>query len=348
MSCNTNPCRTTHTNTAACESLPSQISNFVAQLYGAVVKTEIDGVVAWSLPCNLETGFANNPRGFGEGAMCYLLRLIEEGIIGLTGPEGKQGTPGCNGFNAYTVTLLSFEQPTLAFPGVQVLTAFNPGILEGSYVFIATSGLYLVNNADASGLLSLTLQTPVSGASGTITAGKLVVPSGPPGGPMGPQGNTGTTGATGATGSTGAIGPTGSTGPVGPQGPTGTAGIPNFITPVVIATVLNPGAATAWTTYNTLAADGVPVTASAIILQIDWVTTDVGVAPAEIQISKENVTEPAYIAGSQFPGATSDAQGMSSQGAYPFLVTGAVLSVDYQITTNFNGTANIRLIGYYS
>lgn len=348
MSCNTNPCRTHQHNTAACESLPSQIENFTKQFWGELVKTEIDGVVAWSLPCNLETGLPNNPRGAGEGAACYFLRLFEEGIIGLTGPEGRQGTPGCNGFNAYTVSLLSFQQPTLEFPGTQVLTAFNPGILEGSYVFIATSGLYLVVNADSSGLLSLTLQTPVSGASGTITAGKLVVPSGPPGGPQGPAGNTGATGATGATGSQGAIGPTGSTGPVGPVGPTGTAGIPNFLAPVVIATVVNPGAATAWTTYNTLAADGVPATASAIILQVDWVTTDVGVAPAEIQVSKENVTEPAYIAASQFPGATSDAQGMSSQGAYPFLVTGAVLSVDYQITTNFNGTANIRLIGYYS
>lgn len=149
MSCNTNPCRTHQHNTAACESLPSQISNFTAQFFGEVVKTEIDGAVAWSLPCGLETGLPNNPRGSGEGLACYFLRLFEEGIIGLTGPAGIQGTPGCNGFNAYTVTLLSFQQPTLAFPGVQVLTAFNPGILEGSYVFIATSGLYLVNNAHA-------------------------------------------------------------------------------------------------------------------------------------------------------------------------------------------------------
>lgn len=342
-----NPCCRTQTNTAACESLPSQISNFTAQFFGEVVKTEIDGVVAWSLPCGLDTGLPNNPRGAGEGLACFFLRLFEEGIIGLTGPEGRAGTPGCNGFNAYTVTLLGFQQPTQASPGTQVLTAFNPSMVEGSYVFIATSGLYLVNNADASGLLSLTLQTAVPGASGAITAGKLVVPSGPPGGPQGATGETGATGATGATGSQGVIGPTGATGTAGTNGTDATAGIPTFITPVVAVTVTNPGAATAWTTYSDVFSV-VPATASALILQVDWTTTDVGVGPAEIQISKANASEPTYIAAVHLAGTTSDGQGMSSQGMYPFLATGPGISFDYQITTNFNGAANIRVIGYIS
>ena len=194
-----NPCnRVSATNTAACESLPSQIQNFTDQFFGAVVKTEIDGAVTWSLPCDLDVGLPNNPRAEGEGLACYFLRLFTDGIIGLTGPQGATGDPGTNGRNAYTVTLASFTQPTLESPNVQVSTSANPAILDDLYVFIATSGWYLVNEADPSGVLFLTLVRSVSGASGTITAGKLVVPSGFPGasvtGPTGPQGTQGVAG----------------------------------------------------------------------------------------------------------------------------------------------------------
>lgn len=199
--CGENPCRVTQTNTAACESLPSQISNFADQFFGEVVKTEVDGVVTWSLPCSLDVGLPNNPRAVSEGLACYFLRLFLDGIIGLTGPQGEPGANGANGANAFTVTLQSFVQPTLSVPNVQVLTAYNPAILPGLNVFIATSGWYVVDNADSSGALFLTLTQPLPSAPAVITAGKLVVPAGVPGqsvtGPQGPQG------------------------PVGPQGPQG-------------------------------------------------------------------------------------------------------------------------------
>jgi hypothetical protein len=181
--------------------LPSQIQNFTAQFFGTVVKTEVDGQVEWSLPCGLDVGLENNPRGEDEGLACYFLRLFSEGIIGATGPQGETGSAGTNGHNAYTVTTAGFVQPTLGAPNITVTTAFNPAILSGLYVFIATSGWYLVTQADVTGTLFLTLAKPVSGASGTIVAGKLVVPAGFPGisvvGPQGPQGPKGDTGSPG-------------------------------------------------------------------------------------------------------------------------------------------------------
>lgn len=199
MSCN--PCNhTSLANTAACESLPSQISNFTAQFFGAVIKTEVNGEVIWTLPCNLDVGLPNNARGVDEGLACYFLRLFEEGIIGLTGPQGDAGTPGAAGRNAYTVTLAPFAQPSPAAPNVTVLTAYNPAVsVIGLYVFIDTSGWYQITASDTSGLLFLTLHTALPGAPATINAGKLVVPSGVPGASVvGPQGPPGPTGAAGS------------------------------------------------------------------------------------------------------------------------------------------------------
>lgn len=238
--CGNNPCRVTQTNTAACESLPSQISNFADQFFGTVVKTEIDGVVSWSLPCSLDVGLPNNPRAAGEGLACYFLRLFDDGIIGLTGPAGTPGAAGTNGRNAYTVSLQSFTQPTLGAPNLQLLTLFNPAILEGSNVFIDTSGWYRVNATDPSGMLFLTLTEPLSGATGTIPAGKLVVPAGVAGqsivGPQGVQGTAGPAGPQGAAGPVGPTGPAGDTATVTNGFATWAAGT-NFNLPLVYAAV---------------------------------------------------------------------------------------------------------------
>lgn len=197
-----NPCGVSEQNSAACESLPSQIQNFTDQFFGTVVKTEVDGVVSWSLPCNLDVGLPANPRGVSEGLACYFLRLFLNGIVGLKGDTGATGADGTNGKNAYTVTLLSFTQPSMGSPLVQVTTQFNPAVVDGSYIFIATSGWYVVNGTDGNGVLFLQLVSPLSGAPATIAAGKLVVPAGIPGNSiMGPQGPVGPQGATGPAGS---------------------------------------------------------------------------------------------------------------------------------------------------
>jgi hypothetical protein len=192
-----NPCGTSAINSATCETIPSQIENFTIHFFGSVIKTEVNGQVSWTLPCNLEVGLPNNPRIEGEGLACYFLRLFNDGIIGATGPQGDPGEDGDPGKNAFTVTLASFTQPTLANPYAQVLTSYNPSILVGLYVFIGASGYYLVTATDPSGNVWLTLIEPLGSAPATITAGKLVVPAGPPGqsisgtpgppGPVGPQ-----------------------------------------------------------------------------------------------------------------------------------------------------------------
>jgi len=200
MSC-LNPCEVTAINTAACESVPSQIENFTAQFFGEVAKTEVDGVVTWILPCDLDVGLENNARAVDEGLACYFLRLFREGIVGLTGPEGSPGAPGEDGAEPFTVTLLSFTQPTLAAPTVTVKTYYNPLFAEGINVFIETSGWYNLDTLDTSGFLYLTLTKALAGAPATIVAGKKVIPAGYPG-----QAGVGTAGAQGPVGATGPAG----------------------------------------------------------------------------------------------------------------------------------------------
>jgi hypothetical protein len=195
------PCSCAQDNTAACETLPSQISNFTLQFFGEVVKTEIDGIVSWSLPCSLDVGLPNNPRGANEGLACYFLRLFKDGIIGLTGPTGAAGAAGAPGNPAYSVTLQSFTQPTLNAPQIHIHTSYNPAMLVGLVVFVDASGWYRIDATDGAGTLFVTLLQAIASAPATITAGRLVVPAGYPGasvaGPTGPQGATGATGPTG-------------------------------------------------------------------------------------------------------------------------------------------------------
>src|SRR5579859_7902149 len=65
MSCH-NPCGHGPDNRANCETLPSQIENFIKQFFGDVIKTEVNGQVQCSLPCSLDVGLLNNPRGATE------------------------------------------------------------------------------------------------------------------------------------------------------------------------------------------------------------------------------------------------------------------------------------------
>lgn len=215
-----NPCRSQPGNTPACESLPSQIQNFTLQFFGTVVKTEVNGLVGWSLPCGLDVGLPNNPRGVDEGLACYFLRLFENGIAGFAGPAGAAGAAGCNGNNAYTVTLQAFNQPTSGNPVVQALTQYNPAILAGMSVYISASGWYRVTQTQLDGTIFLSLEQSLSGAPGSIPAGSLVVPTGEPGAP----GQTGKQGIQGPQGIQGASGPSGGQGPAGVQGPAGTPG----------------------------------------------------------------------------------------------------------------------------
>ena len=213
LSCD-NPCHTAIHNTVTCESLPSRLENFTKNFFGDVVRTEVNGQIVWSLPCGLDVGLPGNPRGIDEGLACYFLRLFNDGIVGLQGPQGFPGTPGCAGHNAYTVTLANFTQPSVG-GSVQVQTLFNPAMLLGSYVFINSAGWYVITAAPPTGLLTLQLIVSLVGIGSTVTSGKLVVPSGAPGQSIpGPQGQQGIQGPPGP------IGPQGAS-ITGPQGPAG-------------------------------------------------------------------------------------------------------------------------------
>lgn len=177
LGCN-NPCGHGPKNSARCESLPSQIENFTTQFFGTVVKTEINGVVTWSLPCQLDVGLPGNPRGVDEGLACYFLRLFRDGLGGLKGDQGNPGAPGQNGTNAFTVVTQGFNQPTPQNPLVQFLVVPNPAILAGMNIFVAGSGYYLVTSVLSGGIIFATFQVAAPNAVSFVQAGSIVIPTG--------------------------------------------------------------------------------------------------------------------------------------------------------------------------
>lgn len=217
--CGATPCCACPEADANCESLPSQIENFSNQFFGAVTKSVVNGKVVWTLPCSLDVGLPNNPRGSQEGLACFFLRLFEEGIVGLQGPSGDTGQAGANGFNAYTITTSGFLTPTEANPNVQFTIIPSPVVSAGQTIFIPGAGWFTVTEVFQSETVFATLIDPVENQSVSVSPGTLVLPTGPRGVSI-----TGATGATGAPGQTGAQGQTGAAGPTGPTGATGPAG----------------------------------------------------------------------------------------------------------------------------
>ena len=239
-----NPCsQVCPTNTAASESLPSQLSNFIAQFFGELEKTEQDGVVTWVLPCNLDVGLPGNPRATDEGLACYFLRLFEDGIVGLVGPKGDTGSQGADGNNAYTITTSAFNPVSIAGQSVQFTIIPSPVISEGLTIFIPGAGWYLVTQVfqETTVFAQLLEATPVIEVQ--VNPGEVVLPTGPRGLSI-----TGPTGPTGPTGSMGLSGPTGNAGPTGPTGPTGAAGVSTTNT-----NALNVGGTTDYTMTNAYA-----------------------------------------------------------------------------------------------
>ena len=190
----------------AVEPLPSTLENFVLAIFGSVVRTEVDGVIVWTLPCDLDAGLPGNPRQEGEGVACYLLRLWNEGIMGLPGPQGVTGPAGPNGRHAFTITANSFTAPTLVSPQYSFTFVASPVIQEGLMVFIPTLGWSTVDTMVGTTAF-LTLVEVVPTPAGVIQAGQLVLPTGPRGysitGPQGIQGIQGVQGLQGTTGFTG-------------------------------------------------------------------------------------------------------------------------------------------------
>lgn len=217
--CSGNPCCACPTNSADCETLPSALQNFIDSFFGSVVKTEVNGVVTWVLPCNLDVGLPANPRLDGEGLACYFLRLFNEGITGLIGPAGDNGAAGPAGRNAWTVITSAFAHPTLAAPNVSFTFIPSPVVSEGQTVFIPGSGWYIIDSIFNGEVAFAHLVEEIPFPVAIVGPGTLLLPVGQRGrsitGPQGPQGPQGNPGTPGATGATGIPGPAGATGPAG-------------------------------------------------------------------------------------------------------------------------------------
>lgn len=212
------PCSACPPNTADCETLPSALQNFIDAFFGSVTKTEVDGVVTWVLPCNLDVGLPGNPRADGEGLACYFLRLFQDGITGLVGPAGPTGPPGADGGNPWVVLSSFFSQPLV---GASVTVSFipSPALAVGETVFIPGSGYYTVTSIFGTSTAVLQLVVAVTSPNATTAPGTLIMLSGPRGPAI--VGPTGATGPAGPAGSAGPTGPTGATGATGPTGPAG-------------------------------------------------------------------------------------------------------------------------------
>lgn len=210
--CRDNPCAPCPTESAACETLPSALENFITQFFGVVEKSVVDGRVVWTLPCNLEAGLENNPRQPNEGLACYFLRLFQNGILGVTGPQGSMGDPGVDGHNAFTITLCNFTQPA-ASGNFTVEVLANPVFVAGQIVYINGSGWSQIQLVSG-GTLSLTLIEGTASEGTTINLGAIVTVAGPRGipgtaaamGDTGPQGDPGPQGPAGADGAAASVG----------------------------------------------------------------------------------------------------------------------------------------------
>lgn len=217
--CQCDPCEACPANSAAVETLPSQIENFSKQFFGEVTKTEVDGVVTWNLPCSLDIGLPGNPRGDTEGLACYFLRLFNDGITGLAGPQGDTGEQGAAGHNAYTITTSAFAAPTTMNPVAQFTIIPSPVIAVGQTIFIPGVGWLTVSQIFQDTTVFASLVELITVPDAIISPGTVVLPTGPRG--LSIKGDTGATGLTGAQGNVGPTGPTGPTGAVGGVGATG-------------------------------------------------------------------------------------------------------------------------------
>lgn len=260
------------------------MQNFIGHFFGEVVKTEVDGVVVWALPCDLDIGLLDNPRVDGEGLACYFLRLFRDGITGLAGAQGDAGANGADGHNAYSVTLAGFTQPTIGSPVWSVKLAANPAIRVGETVFVDGSGYSTITAIGGDWLVVFSLVKPLVGVTGHIDAGKLVVVAGP----------QGLAGPTGATGATGPAGPTGSAGAsfTATNGGVVCAGSPRLLD-VVYGQVVFGGTEPQLT---------LPVTGTYLvqgIVGIEMAADAPTLPPDQTQVKLWDATAAAYVSGSE-------------------------------------------------
>lgn len=67
------------------ESVASQLSNLVSNLFGTLTKTITNGRAVWSQACTPDDSLDAFPRTSGEGLICYLLRIFKDYFTPLIG-----------------------------------------------------------------------------------------------------------------------------------------------------------------------------------------------------------------------------------------------------------------------
>jgi hypothetical protein len=96
------------------ESVPSLIDNLVYALYGTINKEVLGGKVVWDIPCdpNNTATIAGVPRNTGEGLLCYMIRVLNQGINQVN-----------SDWNAVSGAALILNKPTI--PAAQVNSDWN-------------------------------------------------------------------------------------------------------------------------------------------------------------------------------------------------------------------------------
>lgn len=95
------------------ESVNSQLTNLVTNLFGTLTKTVTNGRAVWAQPCDAYDSLTNFPRNDGEGLMCYFLRIFTSYYAAF---KGIWSIANAYALNDVVVDTYSFYQAKSAVP----------------------------------------------------------------------------------------------------------------------------------------------------------------------------------------------------------------------------------------
>lgn len=183
MSC----CTTTHTQCDPNnEPLSSALDNFIEQFFGSLTKSCVNGVIVWTLPCDLESGSAGFPRNSGESLGCYFTRFITTFAAAQAFAIGNKGYRSTVLAATDVVLFRNIDVVNQDFTGtlgapVDIFLSSN-GAINGDEFYISFTNLVItaINNieikSDATSLLLINTPGTLNGylkAVYTGTAWKL-------------------------------------------------------------------------------------------------------------------------------------------------------------------------------
>lgn len=127
-------CCSTHTHTECDpnnEPLSSALNNFTTEFFGTVTKSCVNGVVVWTLPCDLAAGSAQFPRDSGESLACYFSRFVTSFSAAQAYATGQKG---------YRSTVLTNTDVVL-YRNIDVVNQDFTGTLTGPVdIFLSSNG----------------------------------------------------------------------------------------------------------------------------------------------------------------------------------------------------------------